>query len=102
MINPESSATISKIHPHHNKKSIQYFMGKINFVRRFVRSFTQTIKPLQYMVKQKAEYKWEIKRKEAFTNIKRAIMDAPSLMSPDFSKGFVMYSFVAMTRMKPF
>lgn len=59
MIDPEREEVISKLPPPHNKKSMQSFMGKINFVHRFIPSFAETIKPLQYMVKQKAEYKWE-------------------------------------------
>ena len=59
MIDHERAEVISKLPPPHNKKSMQLFMGKINFVWRFIPSFAVTIKPLQDMIKQKAEYKWE-------------------------------------------
>jgi hypothetical protein len=36
MIEPETTEAISKISFPHNKKSMQSFLGKINFVRRFV------------------------------------------------------------------
>jgi hypothetical protein len=46
MIEPERNETISKIHFPHNKKSMPSFLGKINFVRRFVPIFVETLKPL--------------------------------------------------------
>lgn len=54
MIDLERAKVISKLPPPHNKKSMQSFMGKINFVRRFIPNFSEMVKPLQYMVKQKA------------------------------------------------
>ena len=54
MIDPEREEVIAKLLPTHNKKSMQSFMGKINFVHRFIPSFAKMIKPLQDMIKQKA------------------------------------------------
>jgi hypothetical protein len=41
MIEPERIEAIAKISFPHNKKSMQSFLGKINFVRRFVPSFVE-------------------------------------------------------------
>lgn len=46
MIDPEREEVIAKLPPPHNKKSMQPFMGIINFVRRFIPSFTKTVKHL--------------------------------------------------------
>jgi hypothetical protein len=43
----------------HNKKAMQYFFGKINFVRKFTPDFTKTIKPLQKMICKDVEFKWD-------------------------------------------
>ena len=59
MIDLERTEVISKLPPPHNNKSMQLFMGKINFVCRFIPNFSKMVKPLQDMVKQKAKYKWE-------------------------------------------
>ena len=68
-------------------------MGTINFVRRFVPDFAQTVKPLQQMVKQNAQFKWTDIEKDAFSKIKTVVAHAPSLKSPDFDKDFIMYKF---------
>jgi hypothetical protein len=60
MIDPERVEVISKLPPPHNKKSMQSFMGKINFAHRFIPNFAEMVKPIQNMVKQKVEYKWEV------------------------------------------
>ena len=55
------------------------------------------VKPLQDMVKQKEEYKWEVSQGEAFASIKEVIANSPSLMSPDFLKEFIFYTFTIDT-----
>ena len=77
MIDLEREEVICKLPPPHNKKSMQSFMGKINFVCRFIPNFAEMVKPLQHMVKQKVEYKWETAQREAFVNIKEAIANSP-------------------------
>ena len=97
MIDPERAEVISMLPPPHNKKSMQSFMGKINFFRRFIPSFANLVKPLQDMVKQKVEYKWEVAQWEAFVSIKEAIANAPSLMSPNFLRDFILDTFATDT-----
>jgi hypothetical protein len=63
----------------HNKKAMQSFLGKINFVRRFIFDFAEIIKPLQEMIKKYSIFKWSKERKEAFEKIKEAIVEAPTL-----------------------
>ena len=69
-IDPERIKAIEQIPMPHNKKGMQSFMGTINFVRRFVPDFAQTVKPLQQMVKQNAQFKWTDIEKDAFSKIK--------------------------------
>ena len=47
MIDPERTQAISKITYPSSKKAMQSFLGKINFVRRFIPSFSEIICPLQ-------------------------------------------------------
>ena len=79
----------------HNKKSMQSFMGTINFVQSFVPDFSQIVKPLQQMVKQSVQFKWIDIEKSSFKEIKIAIAHAPSLRSPDFENAFVLYTFAS-------
>ena len=51
MINPYMIETMKNIVPPYNKKEMQSFLGKINFVHRFIFDFVETVKQLQEMIK---------------------------------------------------
>ena len=95
MIDPERIEAISRIHFPATKKSMQSFMGKINFVRRFVPSFSEIVRPLQNMIKKDSNFSWGDKEKELFIIIREAIAEAPALVSPDFRKDFILYTFAS-------
>ena len=57
--------------------------------------FAQTVKPLQQMVKQNAQFKWNELEKNAFSKIKIVVAHAPSLKIPNFDKDFILYTFAS-------
>lgn len=93
VVSKERSKVIAKILTPHNKKSMQSFMGKIDFIRRFILNFVETVKHLQDMINKKVEYKWEANQGEAFMNMREAISNSPSLVNPEFLKEFFLYTF---------
>jgi ribonuclease HI len=95
IIDPERTQVIAKLPPPTSKKSMQSFLGQINFVRRFVPSFSEMVRPLQNLIKKDTQYHWGPTENQAFNAIKKAIIDAPSLMSPDFSQDFTLYTFAS-------
>jgi len=82
IIDLERIEEIAKLPPPTSKKYMQSFLGKINFVRRFIYDFVETIKPLQDLVKKDILFKWNKQQEFSFTKIKRSIVDAPFLQSP--------------------
>eukprot|EP00253_Pinus_taeda_P010678 PITA_10678 len=92
-IDPHRIEEISKIPLPHNKKAMQYFLGQINFVKRFIQYFSRIVSPLQAMIKNNSNFKWGQDEYEAFNLIKQAIVNAPSLATPNFSDPFILYTF---------
>ena len=86
VIDPERIQTIMRIQPPTNKKSMQSFFRRINFIRNFFRGFAKIIHPLQLMMNKDVAYEWSDEAKEAFRQIKEAIAEAPSLVSLHFGK----------------
>ena len=86
IINLEISKAIAKLRLPSLKKAMQYFIGKNNFFRRFVPNFTQIVRPLQDLIKKYVLFQWYDTQKDAFINIRKAIMDYPTLMPPNFEK----------------
>ena len=79
----------------HSKKTMQSFLGKINFVSRFIPGFTEIVRPLQKMIKKDVDFKWSAEEKQSFHDILKAIAEAPTLISPDFSRPFILYTFTS-------
>ena len=78
-----------------SKKEVQAFWGKINFLRRFVSNFVELVKHITAMLRKGNEVKWTVEPRESFAQIKRALTEAPVLISPDYSKDFLIFSFAS-------
>jgi hypothetical protein len=85
-IDPELIKSISQLPLPHNKKNMQYFFGRINFVRQFTPNFVEIVKPLQRMIHKDVEFKWTDEGKEYFKTIKTSISQALILHNLDFNK----------------
>jgi len=49
---------------------MQYFLGNINFIHKFISNYAYIVKLIKEMVKKDAIYKWDKREKDAFTHIK--------------------------------
>jgi hypothetical protein len=76
-----------------SKKEVQSFLGKINFLRRFVSNFAELVKHITDMLRKENEVKWTTESINYFDQIKKALTEAPMLISPDYSKDFLIFSF---------
>ena len=93
VINPRRTESISNVGLPSSKKSMQSFLGNINFVGRFVPNISQIVRHLQDMIKKYIQFKWFEIQKNTFAKIRKAIAEFPALMSPDFTKDFILYTF---------
>ncbi len=66
-------------------KDLQAFLGLANYYRRFIRSFSDIVAPLNKLLSVK-DYVWSISAEEAFQKIKSLLVSAPILAYPDFSQ----------------
>jgi hypothetical protein len=94
-IDPERIKAIAQLPLPHNKKVMQSFLEKMNFVRKFTPNFAETIKTLHKMIRKDVEFKWDDERKKDFSNIKTTISQSPVLRSPNFNKDFFRYTFAS-------
>ena len=78
-----------------NVKEIQSFLGKINFLRRFIPKFVEIVKLITYMLKKDNEVRWTSESKVSFQCIKKVISEASVLASPDYMKEFLIFSFAS-------
>jgi hypothetical protein len=94
-IDPERVQSIKDVRPPANKKALQSFLGKINFIRRFMPNFAERIKPLSTLLKKDVAFRWGNEADRYFEDIKNAIFRALVLISPHFSRDFIIFSFTS-------
>jgi hypothetical protein len=80
---------------HISKNEVQSFLGKINFLRRFVSNFAKLVKYITTMLRKDSEIKWNVEACDSFDQIKKALIEAPVLISLDYSKEFLIFSFAS-------
>ena len=71
-----------------NVKSLQSFLGLVNFSLRFVPQLATITQPLRLLLKKDTPFSWSKACIESFRQIKRIIQEAAQLAFPDFSKAF--------------
>jgi hypothetical protein len=94
-VDPKQFEAIDTINIPINKKEIQSFLGKINFLRRFIPNFAEIVKLITDMLKKDNEMKWTTESKASFERVNKAISEAPVLASPDYTKEFLIFSFAS-------
>jgi ribonuclease HI len=94
-IDPSRVEAIQTLSLPRSKKEVQAFLGKINFLRRFVSNFAELVKHITAMLRKGNEVKWTAEPRESFVQIKRALTEAPVLINPDYSKDFLIFSFAS-------
>ena len=94
-IDPDKIQAILQVPYPRNIKELQAFLGKINFLRRFIPNLAEQIRLLNNMLKKDSKVKWTLEAKQAFEGIKMALTQAPVLTSPQFDRDFIIFSFAS-------
>jgi hypothetical protein len=94
-IDPSRVEALQTLSLPRSKKEVQAFLGKINFLRRFVSNFVELVKHITVMLRKGNEIKWIVEPRESFVQIKKALTEAPVLISPDYSKDFLIFYFAS-------
>jgi hypothetical protein len=94
-IDPNRVAAILKIDTPRSKKEVQSFLGRVNFLRRFIPNLEEIIKFITSMLRKGSEIKWTPEARKSFEDIKVALTKAPVLASPDYAKDFILFSFAS-------
>ncbi|XP_042028517.1 uncharacterized protein LOC121782529 [Salvia splendens] len=79
---------ISKLPPPTNVKGIRSFLGHAGFYRRFIKDFSKIAKPLCNLLEKDAKFVFDGKCLEAFELLKKKLVEAPIIITPDWSKPF--------------
>jgi hypothetical protein len=70
--------------------NIRSFLGLIGYYRNYVRGYSRLVVPLFELTKKDVAFVWNLDCQHAFEALKRALVDAPILVRPDFKKPFCL------------
>jgi hypothetical protein len=99
-IDPSRVEAIQTLALPRSKKEVQYFLGKINFLRMFVSNFVELVKDITVMLRKGNKIKWTAESRSSFDKMKKAVTEAPMLISPNYSKYFMIFSFASFYTVK--
>ena len=73
-----------------DRKSLQRFLGFVNFYRRFIRGYSSIAAPLTRLTSPKVRFTWGPEAEEAFQTLKGKFTSAPILVHPDPERQFIV------------
>ena len=72
-IDPKRVKAILALPLPNHKKGLQSFLGRINFVRRFIPSLATMVKPLIAMLKKDMSFSWTKEGRASFEEINKSL-----------------------------
>jgi len=94
-VDPTRIEAILQIPHPRNIRELQAFLGKINFLRRFISNLVELITLLNNMLKKGSTIKWNLEAKRYFEDIKLALTQTPVLIDPMFDRDFIIFYFTS-------
>ena len=70
---------------------LQSLQGKEKFLRRFIVNYADIMKGFMQLLKKGTLYLWDDQAQQSFDALKHALVSAPLLSAPDYSRDFLLY-----------
>ncbi|XP_039761835.1 uncharacterized protein LOC120634993 [Pararge aegeria] len=88
--NPEKTRAVEEFPIPKRPKDIKSFLGLVSYYRRFIPNLSKIAKPLTTLLKKDISFVWGNEHQLAFEHLKNALISAPILAYPDFTKPFLL------------
>jgi hypothetical protein len=91
MVVPLKVEAIPQLPPPHTIRQLQGLQGKANFLRHFIVNYANITKGFMRLLKKDTPFIWDEKAQDSFNALKKALVSAPLLKSPDYSRDYLFY-----------
>ncbi|XP_077249434.1 uncharacterized protein LOC143888974 [Tasmannia lanceolata] len=98
-VDPQKIKAIQEMTPPKTEKQIRGFLGKVQYLRRFIAQLTTTCEPIFKLLKKNASKKWNEECQEAFEKIKQCLALLPVLSPIIPGQPMLLYLSVTDTAM---
>ncbi|PKI77170.1 hypothetical protein CRG98_002452 [Punica granatum] len=90
-VNPDKVKAIRELPPPSTVREVQGFLGRLNYIARFIANLTDKCRPLFRLLHKNAAIKWDEECQEAFDTIKAYLVQPPVLVPPTPDRPLVLY-----------
>ena len=98
-VDPDKIKAIIEMKPPRTEKEIRGFLGRIQYINRFIAQLTMTCEPIFRLLKKKVPIVWKEQCQEAFEKIKSYLMKPPIFVLPIPAKPLLLYLSTTNTAM---
>jgi hypothetical protein len=70
--------------------NVRSFLGLTGYYRKYIRGYSRMASPLFELIKKDVAFVWNQNYQRAFDDLKRALVEAPILVRPDFKEPFCL------------
>lgn len=89
---PDKVKAIVELPVPENVKSLQRFLGMVNYLARFIPKHSELTAPLRDLLKKDTEFRWEANHNQAFQQVKTALSKIATLQYYDVTKSILITS----------
>jgi transposase InsO family protein len=89
-MDPDKVAAVSEWAVPRKVKDVRSFLGFANFYRRFVRGYSELVRPLTRLTRKEIKFRWGPEEQAAFTALKIAFTTAPVLRRFDHDRDVIV------------
>jgi len=97
-VDPDKVKAIQSMPPPKTEKDMIGFLGRLNYIARFISQLTTTCDPIFRLLRKNPGI-WNEECKEAFKKIKQYLLNPPLLVPPILERALILYLTVTETAM---
>ncbi|KAA3483746.1 reverse transcriptase [Gossypium australe] len=75
----------------HTQKEVRGFLGRLNYIARFISQLTEKCDPIFRLLKKHNQCVWDEECQSAFNNVKQYLTNAPVLSPPNLDRPLILY-----------
>ena len=90
-MDPDKVKAILEIPEPRTEKQVYGFLGRLNYIARFISQLIATCEPLFKLLRNNQSVKWDDDYQVAFERIKQCLMNPPMLVPLVPGRPFIMY-----------
>nr|XP_034909787.1 uncharacterized protein LOC118045297 [Populus alba] len=98
-VDPDKAKAIQSMPTPKSEKEVRGFLGRLNYIARFIAQLTTTCEPIFRLLRKKNLGTWNEECEEAFNKIKCYLQNLPLLVPPMLGRPLLLYLTVTETTM---